>query len=315
MTTVREGKGKSLIAFPEEYVAVDLETTGMSAKWDEIIEIGAARFRDGKVVETYQKLVNPGFEIDLFIEGLTGITNEMLIDASSIAEVLPGFVSFLGTDTVMVGHNIAGFDSNFLYDAGERIGTPVRNDFVDTMRIARKLHKDWQHHRLSDLREWFGITDKNAHRALADALATSQALEVMRGEAIEAFGSVDDFIKAAKRKTATHGGGKKGFDDIVPTVDAFDEGHPFYGREVVITGTLPGMTRAQAAQEIVNCGGCFSDSLRVKTTNYLVIADYSGCKTIAGKYSGKHEKALKAKAKGSDIEIIDADAFFELLKI
>ena len=75
------------------------------------------------------------------------------------------------------------------------------------------------------------------------------------------------------------------------------------------------MTRAHAAQEIVNCGGCFSDSLRVKTTNYLVIADYSGCKTIAGKYSGKHEKALKAKAKGSDIEIIDADAFFELLKI
>lgn len=143
MTTVREGKGKSLIAFPEEYVAVDLETTGMSAKWDEIIEIGAARFRDGKVVETYQELVNPGFEIDPFIEGLTGITNEMLIDASSIAEVLPGFVSFLGADTVMVGHNIAGFDSNFLYDAGERIGTPVRNDFVDTMRIARKLHKDW----------------------------------------------------------------------------------------------------------------------------------------------------------------------------
>lgn len=315
MAIVREGKGKSLIAFPDEYVAVDLETTGMSTKWDEIIEIGAARFRGGKVVETYQELVNPGFEIDSFIERLTGITNEMLADASSIDEVLPGFVSFLGVDTVMVGHNIAGFDSNFLYDAGERIGAQVRNDFVDTMRIARKLHKDWQHHRLCDLRERFGITDKDAHRALADALATSQALEVMRGEAIEAFGSVDDFTKAAMRKTTTHGSGKKAFDDIVPTVDAFDEGHPFYGREVVITGTLPGMTRAQAAQEIVNCGGCFSDSLRVKTTNYLVIADYSGCKTIAGKYSSKHEKALKAKEKGSDIEIIDADTFFELLKM
>lgn len=70
----RPGKGQSLVAFPDVYVAVDLETTGTSPVWDEIIEIGAARVSGGEVVETYQQLVNPGFEIDPFIVGLTGIT-------------------------------------------------------------------------------------------------------------------------------------------------------------------------------------------------------------------------------------------------
>lgn len=312
-TNIRENKGQSLVAFPDEYVAVDLETTGTSPRWDEIIEIGAARVKDGEVVETFQELVNPGFSVGVFIEELTGITDDMLVDACPIEEALPRFVAFLSDGDVMVGHNIASFDANFLYDAGERVGAPVTNDFVDTMRLARKLHKDWAHHRLCDLREHFGITEEDAHRALADAMATVKALEAMRGEVVDEYGSVDAFIEASRTKTKSHGGGKRDFGAIAPTVDEFDESHPFYGKEVVITGTLPDMTRAEAAQEIVNCGGLFSDSLKKSTTNFLVIADYSNCATIRGKYSGKHEKALKYKAKGTDIEIIDGDTFFEML--
>lgn len=309
----RPGKGQSLVAFPDEYVAVDLETTGTSPAWDEIIEIGAARVRCGEVVGTYQQLVNPGFEIDPLVVALTGITNEMVSDAPFIANVLPGFTEFLG-DSVMVGHNIAGFDANFLYDAGERIGDPVTNDFVDTMRLARKLHKEWAHHRLGDLRAAFGITDDGAHRALADALATFKAFEHMRREATEAYGSVEGFCEVATKRVRTSSGHAEDYSDIVPTVADFDDSHPFYGKEVVVTGSLGnGWTKRDAAQAVVNCGGTFSKSLRKKSTNYLVVADYSKCRTIKDGMSDKHRKALDYKAKGADIEIIDTDTFFDIL--
>ncbi len=308
----RPGKGKSLIAFPDEYVAVDLETTGTSPMWDEIIEIGAARVRDGEVVETYQELVNPGIKIDPYVVKLTGITDEMVGDAPAIDEVMPRFSRFLG-GAVMVGHNIASFDANFLYDAGERIGAPVTNDFVDTMRLARKLHKDWVHHRLKDLRDAFGIADDGAHRALADALATSRALEHMRREAVEAYGSIDEFCHAARSRTGSSSGHAEGYADIVPTVEDFDDAHPFYGKEVVVTGSLgEGWTKRDAAQAVVNCGGTFARGLKM-ATDFLVVADYSRCRTIRGDMSSKHRKALEYKARGVDIEIIDTDTFFEML--
>lgn len=311
---IRSGKGRSLIAFPDEYVSVDLETTGTSPRWDEIIEIGAARVRGGEVVETYQQLVNPGFEIDPYVVELTGITDEMVSNVPAIIDVLPEFVKFLG-DSIMVGHNIAGFDANFLYDAGARIGIPVTNDFVDTMRLVRKLHKDWEHHRLTDLRERFGIDAGGAQRALADALATHKALECMRQEAIDACGSIEAFSKAATRRTKASSGYAEDFSDIVPTVEDFDDSHPFYGKEIVVTGSLgSGWTKRDAAQAVVNLGGTFSKTLRKKTTNYLVIADYSKCRTIKGGMSRKHRNALDYKAKGSDIEIIDADTFFDLVE-
>lgn len=311
----RPGKGKSLIAFPNEYVSVDLETTGTSPKWDEIIEIGAVRVRDGEVVETYQQLVNPEFEIDPYVVNLTGITNEMVTNAPAIADVLPSFVGFLG-DSIMVGHNIAGFDASFLYDAGARIGAPVKNDFVDTMRLARKLHKDWKHHRLADLCDKFGISTEETHRALADSFATFRALEFMRREVASVYGSVEGFCKAATRRTKSSSGHAEDFSDIVPTVEDFDDSHPFYGKEVVITGSLGnGWTKRDAAQAVVNLGGTFSKSLRKKTTNYLVVADYSTRRTIKGGMSDKHRKALGYKAKGADIEIIDAETFFEILEL
>lgn len=310
--SARPGKGGSLIAFPDEYVAVDLETTGTSPRWDEIIEIGAARVRDGEVVETYQQLVNPGFEIDPHVVKLTGITDEMVGDAPAIDEVMPRFSRFLG-GAVMVGHNIASFDANFLYDAGERIGTPVTNDFVDTMRLARKLHGDWEHHRLKDLREAFGIAGGGAHRALADALATSRALEHMRREAVEAYGSIDEFCRLACTRVNSTSGHAESFADIVPTVEDFDDAHPFYGKEVVVTGSLgDGWTKRDAAQAVVNCGGTFAKGLK-KATDFLVVADYSGCRTIRGEMSSKHKKALVYKEQGVDIEIIDTDTFFEML--
>lgn len=96
----------------KDYVALDLETTGLAPYWDEIIEVGALRVRGGEVSEHFTSLVKPRNEIDEFIIDLTGITNEMVADAPPIGEVLPQLRAFIGQD-VVVGHNV-NFDVNFL---------------------------------------------------------------------------------------------------------------------------------------------------------------------------------------------------------
>lgn len=277
----RQGKGSSLIAFPGEYVAVDLETTGGSPRMDEIIEIGAARVRNGSIVDTYQQLVNPGVGLSPYVRDLTSITDEMLSGAPAIEAVAPAFARFLG-DAVMVGHNIACFDSSFLFYTGERSGAPIANDFVDTMRIARKLHPDWSHHRLSDLREAFGIEDEGAHRALADSMATARALEAMREEAVATYGSVEAFCDVAARRSKGVSAVAESYSDIAPQVEDFDDSHPFYGKRVVVTGSLGGWTKRDAAQAVVDCGGTFAKSL-TRATDKRCVAGRPGPMRTSGR--------------------------------
>ena len=308
----RPGKGASLFAFPDEYVVVDLETTGTSAVWDKIIEIGAARVKDGQVVSTFQELVQPGFEVDEFIEGLTGITNDMLAGARGESKVVADLNRFIEATDVLVGHNIASFDANFLYDAGVRLGAPIVNDHVDTMRIAKKLHGDWNHHRLTDLCEHFAITNERAHRALADADATRRCFEIMRQEAADAYGSAESFCQVALKRA---GKPSVRYDGIEPTVDAFDATHLFYGKEVSATGAVDGdWPRQRVAQAVVNRGGRFVDKFKKKTTQILIVGDYGKCRSLGGKLSSQHRNALEMQAKGKDILILSPDAFFDLVE-
>ena len=76
----------------KDYISIDIETTGVNAKWDRIIEIGAVKVREGKVKDTFSELINPGVKVSSFITELTGINNDMLADKPSIEEVLPRFV-------------------------------------------------------------------------------------------------------------------------------------------------------------------------------------------------------------------------------
>ena len=309
-TTNREYKGKSLIDFPENYISIDLETTGKSPQWDRIIEIGAVRIENGKPVNTFQELINPGFKIDSYVENLTGITNDMLASARNEAQVMTDFLDFVTKDDILIGHNIASFDSNFIYDAGIKIGATVSNDYVDTMRIARKLHKDWAHHRLCDLTKNFNVINNEAHRALADATATYKCFEIMRTEAIENFGSMEAFCIDARKKVANT---KFNWSKIKPTVEELDETHLFYGKEVAVTGSVGhNWFQKDVAQAVVNCGGIFVDNFK-KTTQILIIGDYSKCRELNGKLSSKHRTALEMQQEGKDIIILSPDAFFDLI--
>jgi len=174
-----KAKGNSLIDFIDDYTVIDIETTGLSPSKCCIIEVAAVRVRDGDVADTFQSLVNPGYEIRGFITGLTGITNKMLETAPFIDEVLPQYIDFIGTD-IIVGHNV-NFDIGFICDKCNRwLNIPFLNNFIDTMRISRSLFREHRHHRLSDLIGRFSIAETVEHRALSDAIKTNQCYNYMK---------------------------------------------------------------------------------------------------------------------------------------
>ena len=174
----REYKGKSLIAALDDYVAVDIETTGLSPRHSSIIELGAVKFRSGKPRDEVSLLINPGFSIPAGITALTGITDDMLWTEPYLEDVLPYFLAFLGGD-VILGHNV-NFDVNFIYDKAVFLGLPpLTNDFIDTMRLSRKLYPEHRHHRLCDLSERFSVVPETAHRALADCYTTAACYRYM----------------------------------------------------------------------------------------------------------------------------------------
>ncbi|PTJ95535.1 PolC-type DNA polymerase III, partial [Staphylococcus simulans] len=133
---VQREKGRNLLDFPNEYVVIDIETTGLDSKYDAIIEVAGIRYIDGVEKERYQELINPQYPIDSFISELTGITNEMLKNARFENEVMNDFYSFIG-NSIVVAHN-AHFDINFVYDSLQKnYDIKFDNDFVDTLRISR----------------------------------------------------------------------------------------------------------------------------------------------------------------------------------
>ena len=174
-------KGRSLLAAVEDYVAVDLETTGLSPYTCSIIEIAAARYEGGVLHSHFESLVNPGCSISPFITNLTGITGEMVADASPIDEVLPEFIRFVG-GSVIVGHNV-GFDIGFITQACARcLECAFPNDYIDTMRISRRLFKHFPNHKLPTLVREMGIGSGTEHRALADVICTAGCYEYMKKE-------------------------------------------------------------------------------------------------------------------------------------
>ncbi len=156
----------------KDYVCVDIETSGIHSKWDRIIEIGAVKVREGKVVDTFSSLIDPGVEVSPFITDLTGISNDMLSGQAEISEVLPAFVRFAGKD-YLLGHNIM-FDYRFLKQNAMNLNMEFDRSGMDTLKIARKVLPHLESRALDYLCQYYGIEDKNHHRALNDAGATSR---------------------------------------------------------------------------------------------------------------------------------------------
>jgi len=152
----------------EEFVAFDLETTGLNSREDRIIEIGAVIIKDGREVDRFQTFVNPRRQLRQQIVELTGITEEMLIDAPDIEQVLPEFLQFVGDRTV-VAHN-ADFDTGFIRTACKEQGIEYPFTSVDTLALSQVLMKQLKQHKLNLIADAMNLPEFNHHRAADDAV-------------------------------------------------------------------------------------------------------------------------------------------------
>jgi len=310
-TTLREFKGKSLIDIPDKYVVIDIETTGFDPIYDEIIEIGAIKIENGNEKEFFNTLIKPEYKIDEFITELTGISNEMVKDAPKIEQVLPNFMNFIGNN-IILGHNV-NFDINFIYDKMiQEDMRPISNDFVDTLRLSRRLLPELNHHRLSDLAEHYKIDTYGSHRSLKDTRITVEVYNNLRNVIFEKYSSVEHFKEACKPKTYSRTRIKIKASDITTDNEDFDIDNPFYNKNVAITGTLERMLRKEAMQIIADLGGNCQDGVN-KETNYLILGNNDYNPILRGKKSSKLLKAESLKLKGQDIEILSENVFYDMI--
>ena len=154
--------------FHQEFVAFDLETTGLSSRDDRIIEIGAVILKDGQEMGRFQTFVDPERHLERKIVELTGITDEMLQGAPKIEEILPKFLEFVG-DRVLVAHN-SDFDTGFIRAACERQGLPYTYTAADTLILSQNLLQHLSKFKLDIVSNALSLPDFNHHRAGDDAM-------------------------------------------------------------------------------------------------------------------------------------------------
>lgn len=188
----------------KNYTVIDLEMTGLSAKNDKIIEIGAARVRGGEIVDTISTLVNPKQHIPQRVQELTGITDSDVENAADMDAAVDNLLDFIGDD-IILGQNVT-FDYSFLKQWAVNHKRTLSLNAYDTLKIARKCLPAEQSKKLEDLCEYFGVNRENAHRALDDAIETKQIFEKLlalmdeKGEMVESKPIV---YKAKKQTPAT----------------------------------------------------------------------------------------------------------------
>ena len=170
------GKEQSLKLYPENYVVLDIETTGFSAQKDSIIELSALRVLDNKVVEEFSELVNPECYVSSYISNLTGIQPEMLYAADRIFDVLGRFVDFV-SDDIIIGHNVT-FDINFINSNKQLcFGSGFDNDYIDTLKLARRFLPQLNSHKLGIIARYFSFNTDGMHRGLKDCIVTNMCYQ------------------------------------------------------------------------------------------------------------------------------------------
>ena len=163
----------------DDYVAIDIETTGLGRS-ARIIELGAVRIRHGRKVASFSQLVNPQIPIPAKVTQITGITDRDVKGKPTIDKALPRFYAFCGKDT-WIGHNIRRFDIPIIKHETERVGAGIPDvNFYDTLEISQVYLPQLEHHRLKDLIRYFSIAKNERHRAADDAAQTAQVFECLK---------------------------------------------------------------------------------------------------------------------------------------
>lgn len=296
--------------FPETYVILDVETTGINHHTDRITEIAAVKFLNGAELDRFETLVNPGMPIPPGVTRITGITDADVRDAPALAEVLPGLIEFLG-DLPIVAHN-APFDMSFLSDACMDAGLAMQNDSIDTLKLAREAFPGLASYKLEYLKEFFELNSEPSHRALADVNTTAELLALCRDcppeQLSRARGNAAAYTKQPKYPKRIK------IAELQPTSpEDIDTTGPLYGKRIVFTGTLS-IERREAMQMAVDAGAKVTSAVSGKT-DYLVVGEQDIALVGDDGLSSKEEKALALNESGKGkIQVISEADFFALLQ-
>lgn len=164
----RSTKSRKLV---NDYVVFDLETTGFDCNQNKIIEIGALKYKNNELVDTFNILINPKEKLESKIIKLTGITDEMLKDCETIETILPKFINFI-EDLTLIAHN-GSFDLGFIESNINKLKLDmIENKNIDTLYLARKYIPESENHKLETLKKKFKL-NYGSHRALEDCYVTN----------------------------------------------------------------------------------------------------------------------------------------------
>ena len=167
------------------YVVFDVETTGLSAERDRLIEIAAVKVKNGTEIDSFESYINPQRPISELITRLTSITNDDVRDAPLEKEVMTNFYNWLDKDDILVAHN-AKFDLGFLDTCFERLGLENKNNAsIDTLFVSRAENKEAKRHGLSNLAKLYKVRLVQHHRAIYDTKATAEIFVKMLDQLYE----------------------------------------------------------------------------------------------------------------------------------
>jgi len=223
------------------FVALDLETTGLEPGVDRIIEVGAVRVRDGQVVAEFSQLIDPQIPVPQHITELTGIAQEDCLGQPTVGQVLPQVLDFLAEDP-LVAHN-APFDISFLQAAlGKLSLPPLPNLALDTLALSCILLPCLRDHRLSTLAAFFSIPQDRAHRALEDARVTGEVY-LLLGQQMAGLDLA--ILSLLSRLTAGSGSGLEAI---------FSQGLKHLANGI-LRRKIPGTSRQDLLQDFFNFSG------------------------------------------------------------
>lgn len=287
MSSVKRNRyidGKLLLAYPDDYTVLDIETTGLSPQNDYITEISAIKYRNNRRVDEFSSLVKPELSIPYYITRLTGIDDAMVADAPAIDEVILSFKDFLADD-IIAGYNV-GFDLSFIAEnlAGY-YAKRLANDYVDVMKLAQNELPFLGRYKQTAVAEYFNIATAGAHRALVDCNICNGCYQKLKELAVA------DYHLPPKQRELV----------IVPS---FRRLRPLADKNIVLLGSFDGLY-LKNLQEILTALGA-SVAYHVTAASDMVIVGTADASVCDG---ADLQLAISMKSAGRNIYILKEDVF------